>query len=1234
MKHITKLFVVLICTLFLQSAIAQQAQRMYFVGNSLTDNIKYDGLNALVQSRGNTITIGSQRIPGAPLSWLWDHITGGFTHEPYGLPQNAFAVYTWDILSLQPFDRAIVQPDGLGDQATVAKYYNLIKSKSPDTKVFIYGHWPRTPKNISYTVATKSQFDSIWTDANDHEARMFYQDLTTAVRSDYPATADKIVMVPVGEVMYELNNNPSFLAAMGINSIWGLYIDGIHQGGVGEYITACTYYAMAYHDDPAGLGVPGNFGSIPPAALPYIHQTIKNVIIAKSAYTGITYFGAAPVQSVALNASALELNISKTATLIPFFTPNNAANKNVTWTSSNNAVATVVGGVVTAKTVGTANITVTTNDGGFQSVCTVTVTNSGTAVTGISLNKSTTSILVLANETLVATVSPVGATNQNVAWTSSDPSIATVSAGGLVTGIKKGTTKITATSVNGLFSASATVAVTRVNTAPVAVLKYSPGNNGYAPYKVTFDGRSSYDNDPGDFVLGFDWVVKLKGSNSIIKTEVSNGFDYTFTTAGVYEVTLQAVDNDEKARSLNTESVTITVADMPSVPVAETALCYEGFDYLKMAITDLNGGRGWNGGWAVQDPVGNDATGFAVDNASPLMVSNLRQSGNYMILGHGSEQCGRALDVSSNGAFKDYLTSTAGGAIGKAGTSLWFSAIIRPQNNNKTCNVSFNNSGVSWYGENTSKKLAFGGFGGNYWGFAFGFEAQQVQYLSTVPIVNNVPVFLVAKVDFDATNTVNLYINPAPGNVPTGTLVTGSSTLNLDFRNLGTTFTYDANKMGLDEIRFGKSYADVAPISIPDADAPTTPTGLTTGTISSVSVVLNWNASVNTIGTTTYDIYNGNALVGSTTNTTFTVTGLSASTLYIFTIVAKDGFGTAAATLPLAVTTDAQDTQLPTAPTNLTSGTVTSNSVVLTWTASTDNIGVANYEVYKGVTLVGSPTTNTFTITGLAAGTNYDFQVLAKDAAGNKSDKCLPITVKTNVVAAGTAFRYLRLTALGAVGTYDVYFTEIQWMVGATAYPTTKATGTSAAITATQANNGAWKAYDGVAGPNNAWMPNVTTYPYSITIDLGADVAIAPTAIKIGVDWNGRAMSSFICEGSNDKSDWATLLTKSGLTTDSWIRDTYNTFTINNPSSALSIIDDNKLRIYPNPVLNELNLSVDVAFSKAEISILDLQGRNLITKLIANSGFQSIDVSNLSNGVYLLKVAADGKVLNTKFIKK
>ncbi len=92
------------------------------------------------------------------------------------------------------------------------------------------------------------------------------------------------------------------------------------------------------------------------------------------------------------------------------------------------------------------------------------------------------------------------------------------------------------------------------------------------------------------------------------------------------------------------------------------------------------------------------------------------------------------------------------------------------------------------------------------------------------------------------------------------------------------------------------------------------------------------------------------------------------------------------------------DTTAPSVPGGLTAGTITSSSVALSWNASSDNAGgsgLAGYDVYRGTTLVGSPTTTSFTVTGLAADTSYSFTVRAKDNAGNVSAASSAVTART-----------------------------------------------------------------------------------------------------------------------------------------------------------------------------------------------------------------------------------------------
>ncbi|NRZ29585.1 chitodextrinase/acyl-[acyl carrier protein]--UDP-N-acetylglucosamine O-acyltransferase [Clostridium beijerinckii] len=194
-----------------------------------------------------------------------------------------------------------------------------------------------------------------------------------------------------------------------------------------------------------------------------------------------------------------------------------------------------------------------------------------------------------------------------------------------------------------------------------------------------------------------------------------------------------------------------------------------------------------------------------------------------------------------------------------------------------------------------------------------------------------------------------------------------------------------------------------------DMQAPTVPTKLVASSITSTSCILSWTASTDNVGVTEYDIYSGTTKIGSTTGeTTFEVTGLMPNTSYSFTIAAKDLAGNASeASGALSVTTIMNtevttgsavtvDMQAPTVPTNLVSSSITSTSCILSWTASTDNIGVTEYDIYNGTTKIGSTTgETTYDVTGLMPNTSYSFTIVAKDLAGNTSEVSSILTIKT-----------------------------------------------------------------------------------------------------------------------------------------------------------------------------------------------------------------------------------------------
>lgn len=248
-------------------------------------------------------------------------------------------------------------------------------------------------------------------------------------------------------------------------------------------------------------------------------------------YSGTNAWGNSTMtSSISLDSSSVNLQVGNskqlTATTIP-------ADAQLTWTSSNPAIATVdSNGNVTAIIEGQATITATINDGSnLSSTCTVTVTNP--VLPGITLNKTSDSLTIGQTDNLIATTTPE---NDTVTWSSSDSSIATVDSNGKVTAVKEGQTIITATTTDGSnISATCTVTVTSDNIPPVSqgtVLNIEPEKNQIHLNEVVSanliidniteiaaeDVRIKYDNTKLKF-LGMDEVDGIK----LVKSETNPG---------------------------------------------------------------------------------------------------------------------------------------------------------------------------------------------------------------------------------------------------------------------------------------------------------------------------------------------------------------------------------------------------------------------------------------------------------------------------------------------------------------------------------------------------------------------------------------------------------------------------------------------------------------------------------------------------------------------------------------
>jgi glucose/arabinose dehydrogenase len=200
-----------------------------------------------------------------------------------------------------------------------------------------------------------------------------------------------------------------------------------------------------------------------------------------------------------------------------------------------------------------------------------------------------------------------------------------------------------------------------------------------------------------------------------------------------------------------------------------------------------------------------------------------------------------------------------------------------------------------------------------------------------------------------------------------------------------------------------------------DTQAPTTPGQPICDPIVQDTMTLTWPESTDNIGVVAYDIYHDGTLYASPAHSPFTLTDLNFNFTYRWSIFARDAAGNVSTTSPLAttpsgggcVTGASSDTQAPTAPTNLVHSNVTQTTVDLTWTASTDNVGVRSYVVRNAsnaalFTVSGNPPVTSAHVTGLSCATAYTLHVVAKDKAGNTSAMSNTRSFTTSACSRGT----------------------------------------------------------------------------------------------------------------------------------------------------------------------------------------------------------------------------------------
>ena len=265
-----------------------------------------------------------------------------------------------------------------------------------------------------------------------------------------------------------------------------------------------------------------------------------------------------PVTEVRLSESTVGIvegsTYKLTATVLP---ENTTDSKNVSWSSNNEAVATVdANGNVTAKRAGTAVITATSTNGKTAG-CTVTVSKKEIPITEVRLNKSTETLKEGDTTTLTATVLPENTTDsKSVSWRSSNSEVATVDANGTVTAKRAGTAVITATSTNGK-TAGCTVTVSKKEI-PITEISLDKSSATLTEGETTTLTATVLPENTTD-----SKNVSWRSSNSEVATVDANG-TVTAKRAGTAVIT---------ATSTNGKSAGCTVTvSKKEIPITEISL--------------------------------------------------------------------------------------------------------------------------------------------------------------------------------------------------------------------------------------------------------------------------------------------------------------------------------------------------------------------------------------------------------------------------------------------------------------------------------------------------------------------------------------------------------------------------------------------------------------------------------------------------------------------------------------
>ena len=232
-----------------------------------------------------------------------------------------------------------------------------------------------------------------------------------------------------------------------------------------------------------------------------------------------------------------------------------------------------------------------------------------------------------------------------------------------------------------------------------------------------------------------------------------------------------------------------------------------------------------------------------------------------------------------------------------------------------------------------------------------------------------------------------------------------SSTLSNAFSDItvqeNTSYQYQVEAFDAENNTARSNVLNVTTSIATDIQQPTVPGNLLLTDVTADHVSMSWTRSTDNVAVSGYRIFRDGALLNSTTSNSFSDSTVNDNTSYQYQVEAFDAENNTARSNVLNVSTPAaDDVNAPVTPGNLNLTNVTTNQISFSWTASTDNVGVVGYRIYRNYSNTSYATTATlsFTDSGLSPAQTYAYSVSAIDAAGNESFQSAVMSVDTLAV--------------------------------------------------------------------------------------------------------------------------------------------------------------------------------------------------------------------------------------------